>query len=200
MRSIDETPVTPTPDDPADRRAGVESLVGDLGRTFRELRCIGSQRLLRAGISMTHLHVLTMLRHHGPLPMSRLAETLDVSLSNATGLVDRLEERALVERVRVPDDRRVVLVRLGPEADRVLEELELVRSDLWHAILGRLAPDQLDRLEHAVADIRAALEAELASDPAKYPQFHVDQHAHPQDHPSAVAERRADASPAAIAR
>ena len=200
MRSIDETPVTPAPDDPADRRAVVESLVGDLGRTFRELRCVGSQRLVKAGISMTHLHVLTMLRHHGPLPMSRLAETLDVSLSNATGLVDRLEERALVERVRVPDDRRVVLVRLGPEADRVLEELELVRSDLWHAILGRLAPDQLDRLEHAVADIRAALEAELASDPAKYPQFHVDQHAHPQDHPSAVAERRADASPAAIAR
>ena len=47
--------------------------------------------------------------------MSRLAELLDVSLSNATGIVDRMEERGLVERVRVPDDRRVVLVRIGPQ-------------------------------------------------------------------------------------
>ena len=45
--------------------------------------------------------------------MSRLAELLDVSFSNATGIVDRMAERGLVERVRVPDDRRVVLVRIG---------------------------------------------------------------------------------------
>ena len=45
------------------------------------------------------------------MPMSRLAEMLDVSLSNATGLIDRMEERGFVERIRVPDDRRVVLVQ-----------------------------------------------------------------------------------------
>ena len=44
--------------------------------------------------------------------MSRLAEMLDVSLSNATGLIDRMEERGFVERIRVPEDRRVVLVRI----------------------------------------------------------------------------------------
>ena len=43
--------------------------------------------------------------------MSRLADMLDVSDSNASGVVDRLEERGYVERIRVPNDRRVVLVR-----------------------------------------------------------------------------------------
>ena len=49
-----------------------------------------------------------MLQHHGPQTMTRLADMLDVSLSNATGIVDRLEDRGFVERVRVKDDRRIV--------------------------------------------------------------------------------------------
>ena len=83
------------------------------------LRCAGTGRMVKAGISMTHLHILWVLEHHGDLPMSRLAELLDVSLSNATGLIDRMEERGLVERVRVPDDRRVVLVRASAEGARI---------------------------------------------------------------------------------
>ena len=65
---------------------------------------------MRLGISMTHFHVLTLLRHHDAMPMGRLAEILDASMSSATGIIDRMEERGLVERTRVPDDRRVVLV------------------------------------------------------------------------------------------
>ena len=40
--------------------------------------------------------------------MSRLADVAGVSLSNATGLVDRMEERGYIERTRVPEDRRIV--------------------------------------------------------------------------------------------
>ena len=57
---------------------------------------------------MTQLHILYMLDRHGEMPMSRLAEVLDVSLSNATGLIDRIEERGFIERIRVaggPPDR-----------------------------------------------------------------------------------------------
>jgi DNA-binding MarR family transcriptional regulator len=93
-----------------------EELVADIMAEFHvfigELRCAGTERLLKAGVSMTNLHVLSLLSQHGEMSMSRLAELLDVSLSNATGLMDRMEERALVERVRVSDDRRIVLVRL----------------------------------------------------------------------------------------
>ena len=93
---------------PDDRPA----IIADLRASFGELKCIGSERLVRQGISMTQLHVLNLLERHGEMAMSRLAEMLDVSMSNATGLVDRIEERGYVERIRVPSDRRVVLVRI----------------------------------------------------------------------------------------
>ena len=80
------------PDDQAvDRRAAAEDAVASLGRAVGSLRCAGAQRLVRLGISMTHFHVLTLLRHHDAMPMGCLAETLDVSMSSATGIIDRME-------------------------------------------------------------------------------------------------------------
>ena len=68
-----------------------------------ELKCMGSERLVRLGISMSQLHVMHLLDRHGEIAMSRLADMLDVSLSAATGLVDRIEERGFVERDPGPE-------------------------------------------------------------------------------------------------
>ena len=148
--------------------AAAEEAVASLGRAVGSLRCAGSQRLVRLGISMTHFHVLTLLRHHDAMPMGRLAEILDASMSSATGIIDRMEERGLVERVRVPDDRRVVLVRPTQAGLDLVDEAELVKSDVIASALERLTVEQLERLAIATADLRAALEAELAASPERY--------------------------------
>src|SRR6201988_5174745 len=102
----------------------VDEVVAELHQMIGSLRCAGTGRMVKAGISMTHLHILWVLEHHGDVTMTRLADLLDVSLSNATGLVDRMAERGLVDRVRVPNDRRVVLVRASEEGARIRDEIE----------------------------------------------------------------------------
>jgi DNA-binding MarR family transcriptional regulator len=149
-------------------RLSAETVLADLGRALGSMRCAGSQRLLRRGISMTHFHVLTLLRHHDAMPMGRLAEILDVSLSNATGVISRMAERGLVERVRVPDDRRVVLVAPTRTGLDLIDEVELVRSEVMTRALARLDADQLDTLTRATADLRAAIEGEMADHPDRY--------------------------------
>ena len=128
------------------------------------LRCAGTSRMVKAGISMTHLHILWVLEHHGELPMSRLADLLDVSVSNATGLIDRMEERGLVERSRVPGDRRVVIVRAAAEGDRQRDEIEALKHDRMRSILGRLNPEQLARVHGAIGDLRTAVVDEIGID------------------------------------
>jgi len=188
-----QTTFVPNPADPADaadsHRLGAEAVLADFGRVLGSARCAGSQRLVRLGISMTHFHVLTLLRHHDAMPMGRLAEILDVSLSNATGVIDRMEERGLVERVRVPDDRRVVLVKPRQPGLDLVDEVELVKSEVMTRALARLDVDQLDRLTVAVAELRAAIEGEMAENPDSYgtiggcshtgqPHAHHTQHGH----------------------
>jgi len=52
-------------------------------------------------------HVLRLLEPEQPLPMNDLAGALHCDASNVTGLVDRLEQRGLVERRPGARDRRV---------------------------------------------------------------------------------------------
>jgi len=64
-------------DPQADRRRAGEEVLSQFALALGSLRCAGSQRLVRMGISMTHFHVLTLLRHHEAMPMGRLADILD---------------------------------------------------------------------------------------------------------------------------
>ena len=165
--SIDAAGTTPETSDLTTRIArDVHAIIGGF-------RCAGTGRLVKLGVSMTHMHVLWMLQHHGELPMSRMAELLDVSFSNATGIVDRMEEKGLVERVRVPDDRRVVLVRISAGGSQALDETEAIKQDRLQAILGHLDGPQTVRLAQVLEDVRGAIVAELG------PQY-LDGHTHHQ--------------------
>jgi DNA-binding MarR family transcriptional regulator len=156
---------TNDPDPRAERELAARQALESLGQAVGSLRCAGSQRLVRLGISMTHFHVLTLLRHHDAMPMGRLAEILDASMSSTTGIIDRMEERGLVERVRVPDDRRIVLVRPTAAGLALIDEAELVKSEIMLDAVRRLNPEQLDRLTAASADLAAAIGQAVAEDP-----------------------------------
>jgi DNA-binding MarR family transcriptional regulator len=176
MRTIHPAPAAAAVADPAAAPTTpvdplIDAIVGELHRMIGSLRCAGTGRMVKAGISMTHLHILWVLDHHGDLTMSRLAEMLDVSFSNATGLIDRMEERGLIERVRVPDDRRVVIVRVSEQGARIRDEIEAVKQDRMRAILGRLEPDQLTRVLAALGDLQGAVVDEIGTD-------HLDAHVH----------------------
>lgn len=163
MRSIGATETISTAL-PGPENDALERIVEGIHDMIAGFRCAGTGRMVKAGVSMTHMHVMWLLQHHGDLSMSRLAELLDVSFSNATGIVDRMEERGLVERVRVPDDRRVVLVRIGPKGEDALEELEALKQGRLQAILAHLSPAQVDRVAAALDDIHGAVVAELGPD------------------------------------
>ena len=85
-----------------------------------------------------------------------------MSLSNATGLVDRMEERGFIERTRVPEDRRIVLVHVTEAGTRMIQENDALSDELMRDVLARLDPAELPVIARAVAEVRAALEATTA--------------------------------------
>jgi MarR family transcriptional regulator, organic hydroperoxide resistance regulator len=74
-------------------------------------------------LSPAQCHVLHLIEPGRPLPMQRLAETLSCDASNVTGLVDRLEDRGLVERRAVAQDRRVKVLQLTSAGSRLRSAL-----------------------------------------------------------------------------
>jgi DNA-binding MarR family transcriptional regulator len=159
------TTILDRPDQDAARALLSQTIMAQFRSGLRELRCMGGDRMRRTEISFTNMHILSMLDRHGDMPMSRLAEKLDVSLSNASGLVDRLEDRGFVERVRVPDDRRVVLVRATDLGRTALTRAEVMKDELVQQVLNRLDDRRLRRLALALDDVREAAFATFAADP-----------------------------------
>ena len=66
---------------------------------------------------------LRLLEPGRPLPMSALADALHCDNSNVTGIVDRLEQRGVVERRTGERDRRVKMLEVTEEGSRLREQL-----------------------------------------------------------------------------
>jgi DNA-binding MarR family transcriptional regulator len=132
-------------------------IIADFRTAITMLKALSNERVLKVGLSMAQLNILYTLKRCGEMPMSRLAEMLNVSLSNATGLIDRIEDRGLVERTRVPEDRRIVLICVTPAGEQLLRELDILSDDLLRSVLGRLSPSELTAIGTAFASIRDAL-------------------------------------------
>jgi DNA-binding MarR family transcriptional regulator len=139
-----------------------DRIIADFRVTIGTMKCAMSDRLVRLGISMAQLNIMYTLQRNGVMTMSHLADVLGVSLSNATGLVDRIEERGFIVRSRVPEDRRVVLVQVTEAGMRMIEESDALSDDLMRSVLARLDPVELPAIAHAVAEVRAALEVTAA--------------------------------------
>jgi DNA-binding MarR family transcriptional regulator len=150
---------------PSGEASSVEAILTEVSSWVGELRCASMGRLVQGHVSLSHMHVLWLLQHQGSMTMSRLADLLDVSLSNATGIIDRMEEKGLVERVRVPDDRRLVLVVPGAAGIRALEESETTKRERLRAVLGHLTAAERPVVLTALRSLRRALSAEVESDP-----------------------------------
>lgn len=138
-------------------------MLDELRASIGRLRCLTAQRLLGHGVSLAQLQLLQMLEAHGELTMTQVAEVIDVSMSNATGLIDRMAERGLVERHRSEADRRVVHVHITPGGRDVLADMDAIREDPLRAVLARLDDTQLARLAEAAADMSRATELEVSA-------------------------------------
>jgi len=145
------------------------TIIADFRATMAQIKCASSERLLREGVSMAQIHIMYTVQRNGEMTMSQLADVLDVSDSNATGLVDRMEERGLVVRDRVPTDRRVVVVKTTDAGQRLLNEADALSDEIFRSVLGRLDPAQLRGVGQAVADLRAAVDAVVESGQHRHP-------------------------------
>ena len=139
LSSSSSTTATPV-DAPRDERPNLtDELLDELSRWGPRERGGMFRSWHRGSLSIVHLIVLTVLEADGPRSMGDLAEALDVSVASATGIVDRMERRGLVERGRTDDDRRVIMVSLTPTGSVVFGDMRAKRRDRLAALIERLS-------------------------------------------------------------
>lgn len=99
------------------------------------------------------------LVHEKGMSVKDLIEFLLLSRQNLTAVLDRLEARAWIERVKDPDDGRARLIRLTVEGNRIWQTMLTPIEAFYRAGLTRLSDEEqvqlyqlLDRLKDGLQE------------------------------------------------
>jgi DNA-binding MarR family transcriptional regulator len=119
----------------------------------------------RWDLSPSQFNVLNLLRANpAGLSQIEISRLLIMHRSNATGLIDRLEQRGLLQRRNTPGDRRAYQVVLTPAARQLLDQILPEYYQVAEVVWGDLSPariaeflDDLTRLDTSLAEIKSNL-------------------------------------------
>ncbi|MBI3838804.1 MAG: MarR family transcriptional regulator [Planctomycetia bacterium] len=120
----------------------------NLWRTYDRLHIAEEELFGRYDLTPQQYNALRLLRGEGSRKLATLAlaARLVSRAPDITRLLDKLEERGLIERERPADNRRMVLIGLTPSGGDLLAELDGRVRDCHFRQLGHLPPDQLRQL------------------------------------------------------
>lgn len=124
-------------------------------------------RLRPWNLSASQAAALAALVAHGPQRMSDVARYLLQQTQTTTDLVDRLEQRGLVRRIRHATDRRVVLVEATDAAVALLREIGDAGWAVGREALGELSEAELQQVTEAARRVRNRAAA-IAGVPAEH--------------------------------
>ncbi|MGQ3674657.1 MarR family winged helix-turn-helix transcriptional regulator [Xanthobacter sp. TB0139] len=99
------------------------------------------------------------LVHNKGMSVKELMEFLLLSRQNLTAVLDRLEARAWIERMRDPEDGRSRLVRMSPAGDYAWSEMQEPIAEFFSSALSGLSNAEQVQLFQLLDRLRTGLNA-----------------------------------------
>lgn len=131
----------------------IDRILGQVEGAFRELLPRAHQELLDLDLTAPQLKVVLLLYLNGSARMSELAASLGVTLATASGIVDRLVDRDILERENSREDRRVVVCRLSEKGQQLTDRLYTSGRERARQLLMGLDREKLSRIDEALASL-----------------------------------------------
>lgn len=122
---------------------------GQLGRELSTMTVLFHSRIAeQMGLSGTDHKCLELaMRAKEPLTAGQIAQLSGLSTGAVTGVIDRLERRGFVRRVRDPHDRRKVLVEVSEIDESRYVHLFQDAVDFTERVLAQFSAEEFDVIE-----------------------------------------------------
>ncbi|MBN1758708.1 MAG: MarR family transcriptional regulator [Chitinispirillaceae bacterium] len=92
-------------------------------------------------LSKHELFTLMLVERKGEITMSQIAAYVNVSMSTATGIVDRLVKNGFLVRNRTETDRRIVIISLTEKAKKLVAEIQGIATR-YITLIGESLSDE----------------------------------------------------------
>jgi DNA-binding MarR family transcriptional regulator len=126
-----------------------------LSERFKETEALFADRL---EVTVRELALLRTLVGEGPMITKDLGGRFGVPVSTMTGLVDRMEKKGLVRRVRGRRDRRAIELEATPAGTLALSEQARSYQAIARGMLESLSPEDGEALIRILRRMRDRLD------------------------------------------
>ena len=116
----------------------IEEVLVALRRVIRATDLHSKHLAKTTGLTSPQMLLLQTIRDKGEVTIGQLANKMNLSQATVTSILDRLEKRELVYRVRSKEDRRKVHAYLTDQATEVLKEAPIPLQDHFTRQFGAL--------------------------------------------------------------
>ncbi len=125
-------------------------------RTADALQSSMDSKLKEFGLTGTQYNALRILRGAGPegLPCSEIGERMITHDPDITRLLNRLEQRGLVERTRDQHDRRVIYGKITTAGQKLLREMQQPIEKHGRELLRHVSQEKLRQLIDVLESVR----------------------------------------------
>ena len=129
----------------------------DMAAISKEFMRQQAGEFYKVKVTLPQLAILELLYRNGELKMSDMARSLNVTTAAMTGIVDRLFRDGYVTRITVPDDRRVIKIKLTSEGDKVTKNTIKHKRHLVTRIFSTLSHTEREEYVKILTRIREGL-------------------------------------------
>ena len=105
-------------------------------------------------ITNNDMHVIEAVGIGEPRNMSAVAKLLSVTVGTLTIAVNNLVKKGYIERVRIKEDRRVVLVSLTEKGKKAYQHHKRFHEEMIQSLLKGLSEQEISTLVTALTNLR----------------------------------------------
>ncbi len=132
-----------------------DAILSDIRKIIRSINLESKRIQKEHGLSIPQLLCLKFLQAqvNSQATHSAIREAVSLNPSTVTGIIDRLEKKALVARLPKENDRRASLVTLTDSGLEILKNTPALLHDQLHTKLGQLPQNDIINITKALKQL-----------------------------------------------
>jgi MarR family transcriptional regulator, organic hydroperoxide resistance regulator len=146
------------------RKEVIERVIQSRRRINNFIREGSVELWINMNLTIPQMKCLCYISRYGKINLSGLAAGIHVTPANVTGIIDRLVEQGLVDRIPDNADRRVLWLNVTEKGESMLTNLREGKSSKMRELLESLSDKELSVVSEAFAILAGTVDQIEESD------------------------------------
>jgi DNA-binding MarR family transcriptional regulator len=120
---------------------------------------LSGEHVRECGLTHAQFDIIATLGNTDGMSYKELGDKTLITKGTMTGVIERLEQKGLVERQRSPDDKRSWFIRLTPQGEQVFREVFPKVIARGGDVFANFSDDDFAALEKTLSGLKQVISA-----------------------------------------